>query len=76
MQSSILLREWVEVLIHVPLSATPWTRARQAPLSMEFSRQEYWSELLFPSSGSLPDPEAELGPLTMQTDSLPSEPPG
>ena len=49
MQSSILLREWVEVLIHVPLSATPWTRARQAPLSMEFSRQEYWSELTFPT---------------------------
>ena len=36
--------------------ATPWTVACQAPLSMEFSRQEYWSGLPFPSSGDLPDP--------------------
>ena len=39
---------------------TPWTVARQAPLSMEFSRQEYWSELSFPSPGDLPDPGIEL----------------
>ena len=39
--------------------ATPWAEARQAPLSMRFSRQEYWSGLPFPSSGSLPDPEIE-----------------
>ena len=37
-------------------SATPWTVARQAPLSMGFSRQEYWSGLPFPSPGDLPDP--------------------
>ena len=37
--------------------ATPWTVARQAPLSMEFSRQEYWSELPFPPPGDLPDLE-------------------
>ena len=36
--------------------ATPWTVARQAPLSMGFSRQEYWSGLPFPSPGDLPDP--------------------
>ena len=36
--------------------ATPWTVARQAPLSMGFSRQEYWSGQPFPSPGDLPDP--------------------
>ena len=39
------------VLSHVWLSATPWTVTHQAPLSMEFSRQEYWSGLPFPSPG-------------------------
>ena len=38
------------------LFLTPWTVARQAPLSMEFSGQEYWSELPFPSPGDPPDP--------------------
>ena len=38
-----------------PTLATPWTVACQAPLSMGFSRQEYWSELPFPSPGDLPD---------------------
>ena len=40
-------------------SATPWTVAHQVPLSMEFSRQEYWSGLPLPSTGDLPDPETE-----------------
>ena len=40
----------------MPDSATPWTVACQAPLSMGFSRQEYWSGLPFPPSGYLPDP--------------------
>ena len=40
-------------------SATPWTVACQAPLSMDFSRQEYWSVLLFPSPGYLPYPGIE-----------------
>ena len=44
---------------HVLLFVTPWTVAHQAPLSMEFSRQEYWSGLLFPSPGDLPDPGIE-----------------
>ena len=40
-------------------SATPWTVARQAPLSMGFPRQEYWSGLPFPSPGNLPNPRIE-----------------
>ena len=44
---------------HVWLFATPWTGACQAPLSMEFSRQEYWSEFPFPAPGDLPDPWIE-----------------
>ena len=42
-----------------PTLATPWTVAHQAPLSMEFSRQEYWSGLPFPSAGPLPNPGIE-----------------
>ena len=53
---------------------TPWTVAHQAPLSMGFSRQEYWSGLPFPSLGKLLDPGIEPGPPTSQADSLPSEP--
>ena len=44
----------------VRLFKIPWTVACQAPLSMEFSRQEYWSGLPFPSAGDLPDPGIEL----------------
>ena len=40
----------------VQLFVTPWTIACQVPLSMEFSRQEYWSELPCPTPGDLPDP--------------------
>ena len=46
-------------LSHVPLFANPWTVARQAPLSMGSSRQEYWSRLPFPTPGDLPDPGIE-----------------
>ena len=42
-----------------PTLATPWTVAPEAPLAMGFPRQEYWSELTFPSSGDLPDPGIE-----------------
>ena len=45
-------------------------------LFIEFSRQEYWSGLPFPSPGDLPDPEIKPGSPTLQADSLPSEPPG
>ena len=55
---------------------TPWTVACQAPLSMGFSRQEYWSGLSFPSPGDLPDPGIELGSPALQTDSLLSNPSG
>ena len=47
------------VLSHVQLFAIPWTVALQAPLSTEFSRQEYWSGLPFPPPGDLPNPEME-----------------
>ena len=57
-------------------SATPWTIARQPPLSMEFSRQEYWSGLPFPSPGDLPIPRIEPESPALQANSLPSEPPG
>ena len=43
------------MLGHVRLFVSPWTAAHQAPLSMGFSRQEYWSGLLFPSPGVLPN---------------------
>ena len=43
------------------LFATPWTIARQAPLSIGCSRQEYWSRLSFPSPGDIPDPGIESG---------------
>ena len=45
-------------------------------LPMEFSRQEYWRGLPFPSPGDLPDPGIDPRPPTLQADSLPSEPPG
>ena len=46
---------WAQLLSHVQLFATPWTIVHQAPLSMQFSRQEYWCKLPFPSLGDLPD---------------------
>ena len=49
------------VLSHVQLFVTPWTAAHQAPLSMEFSRQEYCSGLLFPTPGDLPDSGTKPG---------------
>ena len=57
-------------------SVTPWTVARQAPLSMGFYRQEYWSGVPFLPPGHLSDPEIEPGSPAMQADSLPPEPPG
>jgi len=44
----------------VQLFVTPWTVAHQAPLFMEFSRQEYWRELSFPPPGGSPDPGIKL----------------
>ena len=60
----------------IQLFMTPWTVAHQAPLSMGFSKQEYWSGLPFPSSGYLSDPGVEPRSPALQADSLPSETPG
>ena len=57
-------------------SATPWTVAYQAPPSMRFSRQEYWSGLPFPSPGDLPNSGIEPGSPAFQADALNTEPPG
>ena len=57
-------------------SVSPWTIAHRAPPSMEFSRQEYWSGLPFPSPGGLPDPGIEPRSPSLQANTLPSEPPG
>ena len=54
----------------------PWTVAHQAPLFMEFSRQEYWSGLPFPSPWDLPDSGIKPKSLALQADGLTSEPPG
>ena len=54
----------------------PWTVAHQAPPSMGFSRQEYWSGLPFPFPGYLPDPGIEPRSPTLQADALTSAPPG
>ena len=63
-------------LSHAQLFVTPWTVAHEAPISIEFSRQEYWSELPFSSPGDLPDPGIEPGSSVLQADTLPSELPG
>ena len=55
---------------------TPWTVAYQGPLSMGFSRQEYWSGLPFPSLGDLPKPGIEPGSPALQVGTLLSEPLG
>ena len=60
----------VKSLSCVRLFETLWTIARQAPLFMGFSRQEYWSGLPFPSPGDLPNPGIKLSSPTLQADSL------
>ena len=66
----------VKLLSHVRLFVIQWTVAHQAPPSMGFSRQEYWSGLPFPSPGDLPNPGIKPRSSTLQADTLPSEPPG
>ena len=66
----------VRSLSHVQFFATPWTVAVQASLSMEFSRQEYWSGLPFASPGDLPNPGTEPRSSALWANSLTSEPPG
>ena len=62
-----------------PLLEAPWTIAHQAPLFIKFSKQDYWSGLLFPPPGHLPIPGIKprlLCPLNWQENSLPLAPPG
>ena len=66
----------VKLLSRVQLFAIPWTVAYQAPLSMEFSRQEYWSGLPCPSPGDRPNPGIKPRSPALQADALPSELPG
>ena len=67
------LHACTQSLSHVLTLATPYTIARQAPLSTGFSRPEYWSGLPFPSPGDLPDPGIKPTSLALQSDSLPNE---
>ena len=66
----------VKLLNHVPLFATPWIVAYQAPPSMGFARQEYWSGLPFPSPGDLPDPGIEPTSPALAGRFFTTEPPG
>ena len=72
-------RSFVLMVGHVQLFASPWTVAHQAPLPMEFFKQEYWSVLPFPTPGDLPDPGIE--PMSLVSPALAggfftTEPPG
>ena len=60
--------------LHLTFFATSWTVASQAPLSMGFPRQEYWSGLSFPSPGDLPNPGIEPRSPALEADALTSEP--
>jgi len=66
----------VQFLSHVRLFVTPWTVACQAPLSMRYSRQEYWSGLTFSSPGDLPNPGIKPASPALKVDILSPEPPG
>ena len=72
----LILKVKVKSLSRVQLFVTTWTVAHQAPPSVGFSRQEYWSGLPFPSPGDLPNPGIEPGSPALQADALPSEPTG
>ena len=70
---NVFLKVKVKSLSHVRLFETLWTVAHQAPPSIGFSRQGYWSGLPFSFPGDLPDPGIELKSPTLQAVSLPSE---
>ena len=70
------LKVKVKSLSRVRLFETLWTVAHHVPLSLGFSRQEYWSGVPFPSPEDLPNPGIEPGSPTLSADTLPSEPPG
>ena len=71
-------KKCVCVLSHLPVSdfVTPWTVARQVPLSMKFPRQEYWRGLPFPSPGVLPDPGIESMSPALAGGFFTTDPPG
>ena len=69
-------RKKVKLLSRVQLCATLWTVAHEAPPSMGFSRQEYWSGLPFPSPGDLANPGIKPGSPALQAGALSFEPPG
>ena len=71
-----IMKVKVKSFSRVRLFVTPCTVAYQAPPSMGFFRQEYWSRLPFPSPWDLPDPGIEPGFPALQADALTSEPPG
>ena len=68
--------ECARTYAQIQLLVTTWTVTHQAPLSVGFPQQEYWSRLLFPSPGDLPDPGVELSSLALAGSLLTSEPPG
>ena len=72
----LLLIVVVQSLSHVWLCVTPWTVACEAPLSMGFPRQEYWSGLPFPSQSHLPNPRIEFVSPALADGFFPTEPPG
>ena len=74
--TSVLMKVKVKSLSHVWLFLAPRTVAYQAPPSVGFSRQEYWTGLPFPSPGNLPHPGIKLRSPSLQAEALPSEPPG
>ena len=71
LKSCLPLCVCVESLSCVWLFETPWTVAHQAPLSVEFSQQEYWNRLLFAPPRDLPDPGIDLASPALQAGSLP-----
>ena len=70
-----LILKKVKSLSPVHIFVTPWTVAYQVPSSMEFSRQEYWSGVPFPSPQDLSDPGIEPRSPALQAHALPAEPP-
>ena len=75
-RTTLKVKSESEVAQSCLILCNPWTVAHQAPPSMGFSRQEYWSGLPFPSPGDLPDPGIEPTSPTLQADALTSAPPG
>ena len=73
---NIYLKIKSESVSHVPLFATLWTVDHKGPLSIGFSRQEFWSGQPIPFPEDLPDPRIKPGSPALQADSLPAEPQG